>query len=154
MPAAAATGEAPAAAAAGGATNSTASPNGDEGTSGRPQEGPAGSNLFIYHLPHDLTDADLATAFASFGNVISAKVRHPLCVPLISTSILLVVHVYEKAATCLSTTCPVTLLMLTWQQLLPLLATSSAPRCVDTRCMYCCIFVYVCECHPLMFVQP
>ncbi|KAG5186506.1 hypothetical protein JKP88DRAFT_346522 [Tribonema minus] len=40
----------------------------------RPQEGPARSNLFIYHWPADLTDADLATAFASFGNVISAKV--------------------------------------------------------------------------------
>jgi len=40
----------------------------------RPKEGPPGANLFIYHLPHDLTDADLATAFAPFGNVISAKV--------------------------------------------------------------------------------
>ena len=30
--------------------------------------------MFIYHLPHDLTDADLATAFNPFGNVISAKV--------------------------------------------------------------------------------
>lgn len=28
----------------------------------------------MYHLPHDLTDADLATAFNPFGNVISAKV--------------------------------------------------------------------------------
>ena len=30
--------------------------------------------MFIYHLPHDLTGADLATAFNPFGNVISAKV--------------------------------------------------------------------------------
>jgi CUG-BP- and ETR3-like factor len=36
--------------------------------------GPSGANLFIYHLPRDLTDADLATLFAAFGNVISAKV--------------------------------------------------------------------------------
>jgi RNA recognition motif-containing protein len=40
----------------------------------RPMEGPSGANLFIYHLPRDLADADLATLFASFGNVISAKV--------------------------------------------------------------------------------
>jgi CUG-BP- and ETR3-like factor len=43
-------------------------------TNPRPREGPAGANLFVYHLPHDLTDADLATAFNHFGNVISAKV--------------------------------------------------------------------------------
>lgn len=43
-------------------------------TNPRPREGPAGANLFVYHLPHDLTDADLATAFNPFGNVISAKV--------------------------------------------------------------------------------
>ena len=37
-------------------------------------QGPPGANLFIYHLPNDLTDADLATAFAPFGHVVSAKV--------------------------------------------------------------------------------
>jgi CUG-BP- and ETR3-like factor len=40
----------------------------------RPREGPTGANLFIHHLPYDLTDADLATAFNPFGNVISATV--------------------------------------------------------------------------------
>jgi CUG-BP- and ETR3-like factor len=42
--------------------------------SGRPPEGPSGANLFIYHIPRDLTDQDLATLFAGFGNIISAKV--------------------------------------------------------------------------------
>jgi CUG-BP- and ETR3-like factor len=48
--------------------------NNNQANNPRPREGPAGANLFVYHLPHDLTDADLATAFNPFGNVISAKV--------------------------------------------------------------------------------
>ncbi len=39
-----------------------------------PQEGPQGANLFIYHLPYNLTDADLATVFDPFGSILSAKV--------------------------------------------------------------------------------
>lgn len=37
-------------------------------------QGPAGCNLFVFHIPNDMTNQDLFNYFTTFGNVISARI--------------------------------------------------------------------------------
>lgn len=36
--------------------------------------GPAGSNLFLFHLPNNMKDSELFTLFKKFGNILSTRV--------------------------------------------------------------------------------
>lgn len=40
----------------------------------KPNQGPPGCNLFIFHLPNEWTESELISHFSPFGNVVSARI--------------------------------------------------------------------------------
>ena len=41
---------------------------------GRTASGPPGANLFIFHIPNDMTNYNLCELFSAYGPVISARI--------------------------------------------------------------------------------